>query len=127
MYLKIDFDSEVPIYTQLRNQIVAGIASGELKDGDELPSVRQMASDIGINLHTVNKAYNVLKQEGFIRLDRRTGAAVSVSIEDKDKLKEKVENELEVVLTEAICKDISEDEIKNMVQSIYDKYRGGNL
>ena len=71
MVLKIDFDSEEALYTQLCNQIICGIAMDVLHDGDSLPSVRQLADEIGINMHTVNKAYAVLKQEGCLRLDRK--------------------------------------------------------
>ena len=84
MVLKIDFDSEEALYTQLCNQIICGIAMDVLHDGDSLPSVRQLADEIGINMHTVNKAYAVLKQEGFLRLDRRRGAVIAL---DMDKLR----------------------------------------
>ena len=70
MYIVIDFNSDEAIYMQLRNQIIMGIATEQIKEGDTLPSVRQLAEEIGINMHTVNKAYSVLKQEGFIKLDR---------------------------------------------------------
>ena len=73
MILQIDFNSDEAIYIQLRNQIIIGIATETIKEGDPLPSVRQMADNIGINMHTVNKAYSVLKQEGFVKLDRRKG------------------------------------------------------
>ena len=73
MVLKIDFNSDEAIYIQLRNQIIMGIATDMIREGDTLPSVRQMADYIGINMHTVNKAYSVLKQEGFVKLDRRKG------------------------------------------------------
>ena len=66
MILKIDFDSDIPIYVQIKNQIIEGIAKGEIDKGEELPSVRALAEDIGINMHTVNKAYNMLKDEGYI-------------------------------------------------------------
>ena len=66
MILSLDMSSDVPIYVQLRNQIVTGIGKGELKAGESLPSVRQMAQDAGINSMTVNKAYQILKAEGFI-------------------------------------------------------------
>lgn len=78
MILNIDFNSEEAIYIQLRNQIVIGIATSQLEDGDTLPSVRQLADNIGINMHTVNKAYSVLKQEGFVKLDRRKGAVIAL-------------------------------------------------
>lgn len=70
MIVEIDFNSDEAIYIQLRNQIIIGIATERLREGETLPSVRQLADDIGINMHTVNKAYSVLKQEGFVKLDR---------------------------------------------------------
>ena len=66
MYIEIDFNSEEALYIQLRNQIIYGIATRQYKEGDELPSVRQLAETIGINMHTVNKAYAVLRQEGLL-------------------------------------------------------------
>ena len=72
--IQIDFNSDEAIYIQLRNQIILGIATSRIQEGDTLPSVRQLADNIGINMHTVNKAYTVLKQEGFIQLDRRRKA-----------------------------------------------------
>ena len=56
MFIKIDFNSDEAIYVQLQNQIIMGIAMDILREGDNLPSVRQMAETVGINMHTVNKA-----------------------------------------------------------------------
>ena len=61
MILEIDFNSDEALYIQLRNQIVIGIATSQLSAGDSLPSVRQLADRVGINMHTVNKAYTVLR------------------------------------------------------------------
>ena len=83
MLIEIDFNSDEAIYIQLRNQIIMGIATSMIHEGDTLPSVRQLADNIGINMHTVNKAYNVLRQEGFLQLDRRRGAVICI---DEDKL-----------------------------------------
>ena len=69
MIIELDMSSSTPIYVQLRNQIVKGIGKGELKTGEKLPTVRQLASDAGVNTMTVNKAYQILKNEGFIRTD----------------------------------------------------------
>ena len=66
MIVTIDFNSDEAIYLQLCNQIILGIAMEEFREGHPLPSVRQLADNIGINKHTVNKAYTVLKQEGFV-------------------------------------------------------------
>lgn len=122
--MKIDFNSDEAIYIQLRNQIIMGIATDMIREGDTLPSVRQMADYIGINMHTVNKAYSVLRQEGFVKLDRRKGAVVSL---DADKIQAvgEMRKELDVVLAWGICKDITRDEIYQLVDEIYDKYTRG--
>ena len=97
MIVEIDFNSDEAIYIQLRNQIIIGIATERLREGETLPSVRQLADDIGINMHTVNKAYSVLKQEGFVKLDRRRGAVISL---DADKIRaiREMERDLSVIL-----------------------------
>ena len=76
MLLKIKEDIDIPIYMQIRNQIIQGIANGQIMPGDQLPTVRALALEIGINAMTVNKAYQQLKLEGYIRTDRRNGARV---------------------------------------------------
>ena len=83
MFIEMDFNSDEALYMQLRNQIIMGIARDMLKDGESLPSVRQMASHLGVNMHTVNKAYALLRQDGYVKLDRRNGAVVSVNLENK--------------------------------------------
>ena len=95
--MKIDFNSDEAIYIQLRNQIIMGIATDMIREGDTLPSVRQMADYIGINMHTVNKAYSVLRQEGFVKLDRRRGAVVSLDV-DKIQAIDDMRGDLDVVL-----------------------------
>lgn len=76
MLLKFDFGSSVPIYMQLRNQVVIAIAEGKLAPGEKLPTIRALAEESGINMMTVSKAYQLLKQEGYIMTDRRSGAVV---------------------------------------------------
>ena len=76
MLLQLDFSSEIPIYTQIRNQIVKSIANGALDKGDHLPTVRALADEAGVNMMTVSKAYQLLKREGHIETDRRLGAVV---------------------------------------------------
>ena len=117
MVLKIDFDSEEALYTQLCNQIICGIAMDVLHDGDSLPSVRQLADEIGINMHTVNKAYAVLKQEGFLRLDRRRGAVIALDM-DKLRTMEEMKNDLALIVARGICKNVSRDEIHSLVDQI---------
>ncbi len=124
MIIKIDFESEEAIYIQLRNQIIIGIATDRIHEGDSLPSVRQLADNIGINMHTVNKAYTVLKQEGYIKLDRRRGAVIALDI-DKIRSIERLREELSVLLARSVCKNISREEVHDLVDEIYDYYTGG--
>ena len=121
-FIEIDFNSEEAIYMQLRNQIIWAIATDGLHEGEVLPSVRQLADRIGINMHTVNQAYTVLKQEGILTIDRRRGAVVRI---DADKLyaKEELRSDLKYVLAKAFCKNISKEEVHEMVDEIYEEYK----
>ena len=123
MIIKFDFESEEAIYIQLRNQIIMGIATDRIREGDSLPSVRQLAENIGINMHTVNKAYAVLKQEGYIKLDRRRGAVIALDI-DKLRSIEHLREELSVLLARSVCKNVSREEVHALVDEIYDYYTG---
>nr|WP_296837495.1 GntR family transcriptional regulator [uncultured Marvinbryantia sp.] len=126
MIIEIDFQSDEAIYIQLRNQIILGIATSALHEGDALPSVRQMADDIGINMHTVNKAYSVLRQEGFLQLDRRRGAIVSLDV-DKMQAMEEMRSALRVLLAKGCCKNISGDEVHKMIDEILDDMKNGRM
>jgi DNA-binding transcriptional regulator YhcF (GntR family) len=76
MLFRLDFSNEVPIYQQIRNQIVAAIAAGTLSPGEKLPTIRALAEETGVNMMTVSKAYQLLKAEGYITTRRRDGASV---------------------------------------------------
>ncbi|MBP1756326.1 MAG: hypothetical protein H6Q59_2724 [Firmicutes bacterium] len=124
MYVEIDFNSEEAIYIQLRNQIIYGIATSRIQEGENLPSVRELAEHIGINMHTVNKAYTILKQEGYLKLDRRKGAVIAI---DYDKLQAitDMREELRVVLARAFCKNISCEEAHEIVNDIFNEFERG--
>lgn len=123
MIIEIDFNSDEAIYLQLRNQIILGIATSQVHEGDSLPSVRQLADSIGINMHTVNKAYTVLKQEGFVKVDRRKGAVIAIDV-DRMRTLEVLKKELQVILAESICKNITKDEVHGLIDEIYEDYGG---
>ena len=124
MIINLNMNSDVPIYVQLRNEIVMGIGRGELKRGESLPTVRQMAADIGVNTMTVNKAYKILKDEGYIEIDRRHGAKVNPSINLSFEFKEKLESELELLVAESVLKGISKEEFLNMFNSVFACIKG---
>lgn len=121
MILRIDFNSDEALYMQLRNQIIIGIATGRIREGDSLPSVRQMADHVSINMHTVNKAYSVLRQEGFVKLDRRKGAVIALEA-DKEQVLEEMKQEIAVVMAKGICKGIQKEEVHSLVDDIYELF-----
>ena len=123
MIIELDMNSSTPIYVQLRNQIVMGIGRGELKLGESLPTVRQLAQDIGVNTMTVNKAYQILKTEGYIKIDRRHGAIVSDNIDMDIVFREKLENELELLLAEAAINGMDKRDFLSMCNEISSKIK----
>ncbi len=121
MILKLDMKSSIPIYVQLRNQIVMGIGNGKLKIGEGLPTVRQMAEDLGVNMMTITKAYTILKNEGYIEIDRRHGAKVSPSIDMSGVFQEKIESELSLLIAESSIKGMNKDEFISLCNNVFDK------
>ena len=121
MVIEIDFNSDEAIYVQLMNQIILGIATSRLQEGDPLPSVRQLADTIGINMHTVNKAYSLLRQEGFVTIDRRRGAIIAVD-ENKIKAMEEMKENLIVALAKGCCRNVSREEVHRLIDEIYEEY-----
>ena len=121
MVIEIDFNSDEAIYVQLMNQIILGIATSRLQEGDPLPSVRQLADTIGINMHTVNKAYSLLRQEGFVTIDRRRGAIIAVD-ENKIKAMEEMKENLIVALAKGCCRNVSREEVHRLMDDLYDEY-----
>lgn len=119
MIMKLDFASSIPIYQQVRDQIVQAIADGTVSSGDKLPTIRALAQETGINAMTVNKAYQLLKQEGYIITDRRNGAIVSCQTQGRKKVPDKVKAELELLIAEAKINGISEREFLEVCQKLY--------
>ena len=121
MIIEVDFDSDEAIYIQLCNQIIMGIATSVIHEGDSLPSVRQLADTIGVNMHTVNKAYSVLKREGYISLDKRRGAVIALDVEKMEQLEE-MRRELRIVLARGCCKNISRQEVHDLGDDLFGDY-----
>ena len=120
MLLKLDFSIDTPIYLQIRNQIVLGIADGSLKAGEKLPPIRTLASETGINTMTVNKAYQLLKQEGFIITDRRLGAIVNSERSPNATISLIEHKELRPLISEFYVNRISKEELLDACSAIYD-------
>lgn len=123
MIIELNTASDIPIYVQLRNQIVLGIGRGELKIGEQLPTVRQMAQDIGVNVMTVNKVYSILKAEGYIEIDRRHGAFIRPQAGQEEMVRQRCEDELELLITESTLKGMNKDSFLKLCIEIFERQR----
>ncbi|WP_442543367.1 GntR family transcriptional regulator [Arthrobacter sp. KN11-1C] len=121
MILNVDLASEVPIYQQLRDQIVEAIADGVLAEGSSLPATRTLAADFGINFHTVNKAYDLLRQQGLIQLNRKTGAVVTTTAPDP-LFGAEWTSRARTLLAEAVARGLSSEEVLESCRSILDSF-----
>lgn len=121
MLLKLDFSSDIPIYMQIRNQLVLGIAEGKLSPGERLPTIRTLAAEIGVNVMTVNKAYALLKQEGYILADRRSGARVNPNAVPSGLQEEMVAAHLGLAVSEAKAAGIDRETLLEMCSRLFDE------
>ena len=71
------FDNNIPIYLQIIDEIKIMIASGSLKLGEKLPSVRELAQNLGVNPNTIQRAFSVLEHEGLVFAERTTGRYIT--------------------------------------------------
>ena len=121
MLLSIEPDGPVPIYQQIRDRIVEAIATGEAPVGSGLPATRQLAVDLGINFHTVNKGYDLLRQEGLLRIGRKAGAVVqrdATSGPPRPGWEADWAGRLRTVLAEATAQGLPQEEIIRHCQEI---------
>ncbi len=124
MFLSIAFESDIPLYQQIKNQIITGIAQGKLKPGESLPSVRQLAADIGINFHTVNKVYQQLKQESWVVIHRKSGVIINpdLNLQANEPYRESLKDTLEVLFAEAYLRGVTLEESQQLLKTIYQSY-----
>ncbi len=120
MLLHLDFSSDIPIYIQIRNQIVLGIAEGKLPAGEKLPTVRALSEECGINMMTVSKAYQLLKQEGYIHTDRRLGTVVCEAKTKNGPRPETIEG-LKLRLSELRLAGVSKEEVLALCRKLYEE------
>ncbi|MFC6332734.1 GntR family transcriptional regulator [Paenibacillus septentrionalis] len=121
MLLAIDLQSETPIYTQISEAVIEGIAKGQLQKGEALPSVRTLAVDLGVNLHTVNKAYQLLKQGGYVQINRKQGVIIEPNafpIAD-EAFKQRLWDRLKPAVAEGVCRGVKREEMMILLDEIY--------
>ncbi|GAA5416765.1 HTH-type transcriptional repressor YtrA [Paraliobacillus ryukyuensis] len=118
--LTVEPTSSIPIYIQLRNQVMEAIARGELSTGDTLPSVRALAADLGVNMHTVNKSYHELVSKEIIEIVPKKGAVIIANNKENisEERLESLSNELKPLVTEALVHGINEIKLHDLVSKI---------
>ncbi|MBS6195214.1 MAG: GntR family transcriptional regulator [Clostridiales bacterium] len=119
MLMRLNFSEDTPIYQQIRNQIVHGIATGRLTPGAQLPTIRSLAEECGVNMMTVSKAYSLLKAEGYIQTDRRAGTLVAPR-PDRG-MTDQTKEALRLAVSEAKAAGGSLDEILHLCRSFYEE------
>ncbi|CAM3157053.1 GntR family transcriptional regulator [Filibacter tadaridae] len=127
MFIKIEPGLDLPIYSQLVNQLVDAVARKKLTGGDTLPSVRSLAADLGMNMHTVNKAYHELEKKGIIRIVPKSGAIINdlTQLEISEIQLERISLEIRPLLTEAIVLGMEPADIINLTSAIISDIKGG--
>jgi len=123
MIIRIEPDSDIPIYEQLSNQIVEGIARGWIQSGDSLPSVRAFASDLGVNMHTVNKSYHQLEKKGIITIVPKSGAIISSPKEFNDSSLALLKEQYKPLIAESLVAGMSYEQIQDLVSSIIKDFK----
>ncbi len=119
MLLRLNFADEVPIYQQIRNQIIHGIAAGDLPPGTQLPTIRALAEECGVNMMTISKAYSLLKQEGYLQTDRRAGTVVALRLEQG--MSGRTRETLRLAVSEAKAAGVPLDELLMLCRSFYEE------
>ncbi len=122
MFIRIEASSSTPIYRQISEQIRYQIASGALRRGAKLPSVRELAVNLAVNQNTVLKVYNELCREKILKIERGDGTYVSSGEPDMtiEQRKAVVADQLRSAVVQAVQLQLSVDDVKNLVQAEYD-------
>jgi len=119
--ISLDFGSSAPIYAQVVDQVRAQLTTGELKPGDQLPTVRQLASDLRVNFNTIARAYRLLDEAGLISTQRGRGTYLLEFDERKSEellRKETIEEQLEKTIQSLMRQGYNKEDIQRAIQSI---------
>lgn len=114
MFLTVDTNDPRPIYQQVADGIKELIARGELSEGAQLPPVRQLAADLGVNLNTIATAYRELQTSGLIAIKHGSGSVVA-SRKSAERPKDELLKPLRAALTELVLAGMPSNKILNMV------------
>ena len=119
--VNLDFNSGIPIYVQIVEQVRALLLSGELKPGDQLPTVRQLASELRVNFNTIARAYRLLDEAGLISTQRGRGTYLldADATDDSGILKrDRIEVQVKTLIQSLVIQGYSVDEIRQTIESL---------
>jgi GntR family transcriptional regulator len=122
MIIEIEPESDTAIYQQITNQIIEGIASRKLLPGNTLPSVRLLATNLGVNMHTVHKSYHQLEKMGIISIVSKSGAIIASPQTDPELNFAKFKSEFKPLIAEALVVGMSAEQIQDLVTGILSDY-----
>ncbi|GAB2024569.1 GntR family transcriptional regulator [Lactovum odontotermitis] len=122
--MEIDFSSSTPIYQQIRDQVILALADGELSLGEELPSVRSMSDEIGVNMMTVSKSYQLLKDEGIVESDRRRGTKIVDEIVTDVQKEAQIDEALTLLIAESAVRHLSSQKLKDLIDNVFANVKG---
>lgn len=119
MNIQINNTSDEPIYLQIKNQIKAQIISGDLKVGEQLPSIRFLAKEIRVSMLTAKRAFDELELDGFINSVQGKGNFVAAQNKEliREEYLKKIESKLQEVVELSEIADVSSDELIEMLKS----------
>ena len=126
LQFEIHPSSGVPIFRQIMDQVRAQVASGRLKPGDLVPSVRQMAVDLQVNMMTVSKAYSRLEAEGVLERDRGTGMRVRGQVEHLGSVTERqaeLRDLVDHVVSRGLQLGLTDEQIISVVKTVLKERR----
>ncbi len=116
MILLLDHSKGRPLYRQIYDQLIAALAGRQLLPGSRLPTVRRLAADLSVNLHTVRRAYGMLAEAGLISLERHNGARVLALPPPSPALSDRFGTELRRLLAEGLASGLTPDLITGLCQ-----------
>jgi GntR family transcriptional regulator len=114
MLIKVDAGSSEPLFAQIAAQVRAGIAKGRIAEGERLPSARELADALGVNMHTVLRAYGDLRDEGLVDMRRRRGVIVRPATDGRARLLELARD----LAAEAARQGITKAELGKLLEEV---------
>jgi GntR family transcriptional regulator len=127
MDIQIDFESGVPIYTQLVDRIKQMVAGGQLQPGQQLPTIRQLAADLRVNYNTVGRAYLILDQAGIISTQQGRGTYITTRLDEEQVQRlwrDKLRGMIGQAIHDALALGYSRQEIERIVEEQLDEADG---